>query len=693
MLEVIFSLIPKVPLLVVLGIQKLHQIMMLIFMCMLLLFIYILLFQVINYTFFKLFTIYRAIGVFEALASDEFKIVGDQIELVGDDKISLYSFSMLNVEAVGDFSAYADFIDFDSYGDIHLTSATGNIQLDSVFNSVFEGDVVIAQAPEGIDLKTEHGFIHIKAKDQINVNSAETIYLDAFDEIHYLTDQLFSIDAIDFTAFVGERIEINAKTAEIGWGLATINSYNTIINTGGNIVLSLGGLSGNSQYNFNALEHIEFTSRNVFGNSDRLLISARQDLEIEVQDQIGSEMLLNSETEVLLYAGRDLTSKNSRFDFHSGETRVSGDSISFSSIAIVEDELNFSAGQLIQATGKSIIGTAETGIWNSKVSTTVNAGTYVATAGLERDDLFFIHSEKTASLLSNTKVGVHSKLGQLLFEANDVTLNQAGRATFTSRESTIILAPSTFSIHAGETITIASNEAVYEMNDLTYNAFVSVNFDASWFDLWASGTGTYSADEQINWNAQGEINIRAFADILIENISTLSSTVINFEAVESADFTALGGITFSNSGTFDLLTGSRSDFTFDGNQVTVSAATEVAVESGFVFMNAAQDMLFGDVGDFSIETINEESVHFITDTSAFFSTEFTSTFGSADDILISQLDGSGIIDFSADDNIVINGFEGADWQSWSNTAAIVEGDITFTSFLDILITSGGGFFL
>ena len=415
-----------------------------------------------------------AIGVFEALASKELKIVGDDIELVGDDKTSLYSFSMLNVEAVGDFSAYADFIDFDSYGDIHLTSETGNIQLDSVFNTVFEGDVIIAQAPEGIDFKTEHGSIYVTGKDQIHVNSAETIYLDAFDEIHYLTDQLFSIDAIDMTAFVGERIEFNAKTAEIGWGIAAINSYNTIINTGGNIVLSLGGLSGNSQYNFNALEQIEFTSRNVFGNSDRLLISARQDLEIEVQDQIGSEMLINSDTEVLLYAGRNLASKNSRFDFHSGETRVSGDSISFSSIAIVEDELNFNAGQLIQATGKSIIGTAETGLWNVKSSTTVNAGTFVATAGLERDDLLFIHGLNTASLLSNSKVTVQSKLGQLLFESTDVTLQQSGRASFTSRESTIILAPTNFNIHAGSTVTIASNEAVYEMNDLSYTDRKSV---------------------------------------------------------------------------------------------------------------------------------------------------------------------------------------------------------------------------
>ena len=71
-------------------------------------------------------------GPLEFLADDNFEISGNRIELVGDDRISLYSFRTLNLDTVNDFQAYASFIDFDSYGDIRLSTQTGNIYLDTI---------------------------------------------------------------------------------------------------------------------------------------------------------------------------------------------------------------------------------------------------------------------------------------------------------------------------------------------------------------------------------------------------------------------------------------------------------------------------------------------------------------------------------------------------------------------------------
>ena len=129
----------------------------------------------------------------ELLANADLLISGRQVELLGDDRISLYSFDTLTVDAVNDFQAYSAFIDFDSFGDIRLTTQTGNIHMDTVRDVIFEAEQIEISAPVGVDFESEHGEIHVDVADHFVAHSDDIIFIETVDEVRYLADNNFDI--------------------------------------------------------------------------------------------------------------------------------------------------------------------------------------------------------------------------------------------------------------------------------------------------------------------------------------------------------------------------------------------------------------------------------------------------------------------------------------------------------------------
>ena len=411
-----------------------------------------------------------------------------------------------------------------------------------------------------------------------------------------------------------ESINFRGRTLETVFRDGTLMSQNTDIVTGGDINMLLNAAQPTS-YSFTSTTGTSFESRNINGDvSGSLTFDAQNDgnIEVGVENELDSYFYLSTD-DLMINASGFAQFRGSSIDLSANSfTYTATNDIDIRSDSAVGDTVDFIADDDIDIKADTVNGSGENGLWSATFNVDFKAGgSFVSQAGPASDESYLLTAQDDLDVSSNLKISLSALLGKFEMDVVDnFDVQVSNDALFESADDMSIYVGGDFGMSA---INVEWNldEANFEGDNFDFSTVLG-NFEmyAAVIDFWGNGGASFDADDQIQWEATGDINFRAFMHITIDNLLSLSADSISIEATEKASFNAAGGINFINSGTFTVRANNQNDFTFNGNNVIVDAEDgEVHITGGFL-INQADDQIILNADKYTIETTLEESVFF-----------------------------------------------------------------------------------
>jgi len=636
------------------------------------------------------FDLHTGVGSLDLVGGVSTSFGGENVRFDGDNRVSFYSYNTLSIDALNNFQAYGGFIDFDSYGDINIESVTGNVEINSVRELAFLSDVINVSAPIGVELASEHANAYLNAADNLYVQADDLVYLDLVDEGFFSnTGNVDGVSQGDINVVAGNNINAISRFIQYTGSTVTLDTGNTILDTGGDILLRMNALGGLVvDYKYEATENIAFTSANIYGNGT--IISVESDLgdvNFAALEGVSSLAQFTAGETFSATAGDLMSIGGSAVSFVSNTFHYQAKDATVLATSGVYDNIVFNSAGRIDAKATNIYGDLEVGAFlaNGDIINSVPAGNFIGTADTEIDEAVYLNAGRDFNINAAGTVSFSALKGNGEVDTNQFIVSSTSYTLVSQAELEFIATVLTAT--AKQSLTMNLQQAFVESQRLDVKSTTTdITLEGEIIQFWANGDGSFTALTETTIDTSGDLNFSAFADITVSDLVRLTSNAaLSFEANQYLEVTASNGnIQWDNTGTYSMYSNHASDIVHSTNQVTITADTRVFLDSGFVALVGADVLTKAD--DFKVDTTLEENVNFNYDN---IDVDVTTAphFATSDGNLI--FDVTGVNTLESAGALSVTATTGIDINLLHNVVYQAHTDVAITAANDILIATTG----
>jgi len=461
------------------------------------------------------------------------------------------------------------------------------------------------------------------------------------DEARFLASNDFSLSATDLVMATRRSVNFRADTAEVVFTEADISSQETEISTGGDINFLLNANSL-AVYSLEADDRMSFDSRTIKASTTSTSFSAggNGDIEIAADREFDSRVVAQAKGSLSVQADNSANARAARLSLEAASAAFSaGADMDLLADSSFEDGFRATSEGTIGLQFNQLVGNGERGLWKASGTLNWNAGNNLTViAGREVDEDFAIESREGAvRIAANQRYVQRARLGSQTYETEDLSLiTNSQDIRIDSRRNGDLSARGDVQLLADDRVRWVVDEAAFEAESIGFTASdADMTISGSVIDLWATEEGSFTAGQQILFNADGDVNLSAFTNIVIDNLGTVNARSIVVDSGDRFDLSSGGGLDVINAGNTNIITGSGFDLNFNGNNFTLNAVNSTFIYGGFIRLEAAEDVIL-QADKISIATRDEENVRFYSADDIFWTMRSGAKFAYSDDDLISR---------------------------------------------------------
>ena len=605
-------------------------------------------------------------GNVELFSDHIVQLYGENTNILGENRITFESLYDVSIDAETSFESRSNLLDFNTLGDIRITSTTANVKFVAGSELILEGEVMNFEADVGVDVSSLHGDIFVNSGRNVLITSADTVDFEIVDDANFISQNgPVSFKAADFDGGARALVHIDASSLTTESTNFNVDTVVTTIDTHGSIQFTFTG-NGAQDSLFNAEEDLQITANYINSQSNTLLINtdnndpqAAGDIIFQTNSIDESTFISQSVGDTSFTAG----SEDSQIILLSGSIDNSGDTIfmradldlninaeykTFDFINVRSDQISLSGSNEKIAGNIGIVESSANAVFTHPTSLNVNAG--------PKDGTVLFESSGEIDFNADTSALFHSR-----FDSR--WTSYSSQSTLSNFFDTKVFDDVSVFSHitnfvSGNDIEATSHFINFVSDDVTVRSTAGdITFSSDNFDFWANEAASMTASGEMSFNFIDDLTFKSFADLTIDNLVSLFATsFLGFESNEAIEVFAQnikGG-----ASTIDLISNARSPISWIGTTFNSTA-------NGTFF--EAPHSLYSSIGDLTLsgDNIDIESI-----------LEYPISFTSKQSLDISMDDGSNFMNSDHDLNFV------EDYSMYLNS----EGSTSFTAFDGIYIT-------